>query len=314
MQLRPARGQLPVRRRAEDGRRPRRLQERRQGDRLAARRGAVVHREVQRARGQLVPHPLLVLGRRREPVPRSAAGTAARRCSSRSSPGSSQYTTELAYFFAPNVNSYKRYAHGSFAPTAMVWGEDNRTCAFRVVGHGKGMRLESRLPGGDCNPVPGLRRDHRDGHRGHRPRPRARAGVRRQRVRLRRPPRPRQPARGDPPAGGLRVRAPRVRRHRRRPLPQRRPARAAGVREPPSPTGSCTAPSSGCRPVRPRIGISAYWRAASWGPWTDMPACMVPQGYVEGVQRGRRPRAADPARPRSTPTTTRPACSRSSTG
>ena len=66
--------------------------------------------------------------------------------------GQLQYTTELAYLFAPNVNSYKRYAHGSFAPTAMVWGEDNRTCAFRVVGHGKGMRLESRLPGGDCNP------------------------------------------------------------------------------------------------------------------------------------------------------------------
>ncbi len=66
--------------------------------------------------------------------------------------GQLAFTTELAYLFAPNVNSYKRYAHGSFAPTAMVWGEDNRTCAFRVVGHGKGMRLESRLPGGDCNP------------------------------------------------------------------------------------------------------------------------------------------------------------------
>jgi glutamine synthetase len=66
--------------------------------------------------------------------------------------GQLAHTTELAYFFAPNVNSYKRYAHGSFAPTAMVWGEDNRTCAFRVVGHGKGMRLESRLAGGDCNP------------------------------------------------------------------------------------------------------------------------------------------------------------------
>jgi len=59
---------------------------------------------------------------------------------------------EVMPLFAPNVNSYKRYAHGSFAPTAMVWGEDNRTCAFRVVGHGKGMRLESRLAGGDCNP------------------------------------------------------------------------------------------------------------------------------------------------------------------
>jgi glutamine synthetase len=66
--------------------------------------------------------------------------------------GQLAHTRELAYFFAPNVNSYKRFAYGSFAPTAMAWGEDNRTCAFRVVGHGKGLRLESRLAGGDCNP------------------------------------------------------------------------------------------------------------------------------------------------------------------
>ena len=56
-------------------------------------------------------------------------------------------TRELAYFFAPNVNSYKRYAWGSFAPTTLVWGVDNRTCGFRVVGHGQGLRLESSLFG-----------------------------------------------------------------------------------------------------------------------------------------------------------------------
>jgi glutamine synthetase len=61
-------------------------------------------------------------------------------------------TRELAYFFAPNVNSYKRYAWGSFAPTTLVWGVDNRTCGFRVVGHGSGLRLESRIAGADCNP------------------------------------------------------------------------------------------------------------------------------------------------------------------
>jgi glutamine synthetase len=66
--------------------------------------------------------------------------------------GQLENTADLIYFFAPNVNSYKRYAYGSFAPTALEWGFDNRTCAFRVVGHGKGMRLESRLAGGDCNP------------------------------------------------------------------------------------------------------------------------------------------------------------------
>jgi glutamine synthetase len=59
---------------------------------------------------------------------------------------------ELTYFFAPNVNSYKRYAAGSFAPTAIAWGEDNRTCALRVVGHGESLRVENRVPGGDVNP------------------------------------------------------------------------------------------------------------------------------------------------------------------
>ena len=59
---------------------------------------------------------------------------------------------ELALFFAPNINSYKRYAAGSFAPTALAWGMDNRTCAFRVLGHGKSLRVENRLPGGDVNP------------------------------------------------------------------------------------------------------------------------------------------------------------------
>jgi len=59
---------------------------------------------------------------------------------------------ELAYFFAPNINSYKRYIAGSFAPTAMAWGHDNRTCGLRVVGHGQSLRVESRVPGGDVNP------------------------------------------------------------------------------------------------------------------------------------------------------------------
>jgi glutamine synthetase len=59
---------------------------------------------------------------------------------------------ELSYFYAPNINSYKRFQPGSFAPTAVAWGRDNRTCALRVVGHGVGLRLENRLPGGDVNP------------------------------------------------------------------------------------------------------------------------------------------------------------------
>jgi glutamine synthetase len=59
---------------------------------------------------------------------------------------------EFSYLFAPNVNSYKRYQPGTFAPTAVAWGPDNRTCALRVVGAGSGLRFENRLPGGDVNP------------------------------------------------------------------------------------------------------------------------------------------------------------------
>lgn len=59
---------------------------------------------------------------------------------------------EFSLFYAPNVNSYKRFVEGSFAPTAVAWGMDNRTCALRVVGHGPGLRVENRVPGGDVNP------------------------------------------------------------------------------------------------------------------------------------------------------------------
>jgi glutamine synthetase len=59
---------------------------------------------------------------------------------------------ELAIFFAPTINSYKRYAAGSWAPTTLAWGNDNRTCGFRVVGHGNARRVETRIPGGDVNP------------------------------------------------------------------------------------------------------------------------------------------------------------------
>src|SRR3954468_5432035 len=59
---------------------------------------------------------------------------------------------ELTLFYAPNINSYKRFASASFAPTAVAWGHDNRTCAVRVVGHGASRRLELRLPGADVNP------------------------------------------------------------------------------------------------------------------------------------------------------------------
>src|SRR5438876_684778 len=59
---------------------------------------------------------------------------------------------ELALFLAPTINSYKRYAAGSWAPTTLAWGHDNRTCGFRIVGHGPSKRVETRIPGGDVNP------------------------------------------------------------------------------------------------------------------------------------------------------------------
>lgn len=66
--------------------------------------------------------------------------------------GQLAYLREFTLFYAPQINSYKRYVEGSFAPTAIAWGMDNRTLSFRVVGHGAGMRVENRVPGGDVNP------------------------------------------------------------------------------------------------------------------------------------------------------------------
>jgi glutamine synthetase len=66
--------------------------------------------------------------------------------------GQLAHLEELTLFFAPQVNSYKRFVPGSFAPTAIAWGQDNRTCSMRVVGHGNSVRVENRLPGADVNP------------------------------------------------------------------------------------------------------------------------------------------------------------------
>ena len=63
---------------------------------------------------------------------------------------------EFTLLYAPNINSYKRFAKGSFAPTGIAWGVDNRTCALRVIGHGSSLRVENRVPGGDVNPYLGI--------------------------------------------------------------------------------------------------------------------------------------------------------------
>ena len=66
--------------------------------------------------------------------------------------GQLAHMPETTLLFAPNINSYKRFVPGSFAPTTVAWGRDNRTCSVRLVGHGHGLRMENRLPGGDINP------------------------------------------------------------------------------------------------------------------------------------------------------------------
>jgi glutamine synthetase len=62
------------------------------------------------------------------------------------------HVPELMVFYAPTVNSYKRYQSGSWAPTRLAWSHDNRTAGFRIVGRGNSLRIECRLPGADCNP------------------------------------------------------------------------------------------------------------------------------------------------------------------
>jgi glutamine synthetase len=63
---------------------------------------------------------------------------------------------DLALMIAPSINSYKRYAAESWAPTSISWGRDNRTCGFRIVGHGQSRRVECRIPGADMNPYLGI--------------------------------------------------------------------------------------------------------------------------------------------------------------
>jgi glutamine synthetase len=62
------------------------------------------------------------------------------------------HTPEMMVFYAPTVNSYKRYRSRSWAPTGLAWSYDNRTTSFRVVGEGPSLRIECRIPGADCNP------------------------------------------------------------------------------------------------------------------------------------------------------------------
>ena len=138
---------------------------------------------------------------------------------------------ELALFIAPFVNSYKRYAALSWAPVNVVWGRDNRTTGFRLVGHGNDLHVENRFPGGDMNAYltyaavigaglygieHGLELTPEYKGNGY-----VATGV---------PADAAGAVGGDRRAGALRGRARDLRRRRRRPLPERRPRRAGAVR------------------------------------------------------------------------------------
>ena len=104
-----------------------------------------LHGEVRRPRGQLVPHPHLAARRRRPARVLRRRTHGFSKVFEQFIAGLLATLRELTLFVAPNINSYKRFVPGSFAPTALAWGHDNRSCAFRVVGHGRG--AARRVPG-----------------------------------------------------------------------------------------------------------------------------------------------------------------------
>ena len=153
---------------------------------------------------------------------------------------------DLTLFLAPNVNSYKRFAVGSFAPTAVAWGVDNRTCALRVVGHGPSRRVECRLAGRRRQPVP---RDRRaDRRRPARRRPRARRSSRAFEGNAYLSDKPRVPTTLREASRAVRRepgRARGVRRRGRRRTTSTTRASSSTRSTRPSPTGSASAASSG---------------------------------------------------------------------
>ena len=127
-----------------------------QGNRRSAGQGDHLHGQV-----QLSAWPAV----RAISTIRCGAPTARRRCSTTRRPsthveagqqwaaGQLKYAKEFTWFLAPYINSYKRFQVGTFAPTKIMWSEDNRTAGFRLCGEGtKGIRMECRIGGADLNP------------------------------------------------------------------------------------------------------------------------------------------------------------------
>ena len=189
---------------------------------------------------------------------------------------------ELSLFYAPNVNSYKRFAKGSFAPTAVAWGNDNRTCSLRVVGHGQAKRFENRLPGADVNPYLAIEAMIASGLHGmdneleleslSPATPTSRASRRPdQHLRRARPVRREQGRpRGVRRRGGRPLSEPRPGRDRLRRISRHRLGQVQELREAVS---------------GPAVGICTAIELASWTVWREVAVTMAPRSYAAAVQR-----------------------------
>ena len=145
--------------------------------------------------------------------------------------GMMQLSRELAVFIAPFINSYKRYASLSWAPVNVVWGRDNRTTGFRLVGRGPALHVEDRFPGGDMNAYLTYAAMIGAGLYGIEHELTLDARVQGQRLPGDgRAAHAARAVRGDRRAGAVRGRGRDLRPGRRRPLPQRRPRRAGDLR------------------------------------------------------------------------------------
>ena len=204
---------------------------------------------------------------------------------------------ELTLFLAPNVNSYKRYAAGSFAPTAVAWGRDNRTCAFRVIGDGP--CAADRVPGAGRRRQPVPRpggADRRRAARGRR-RARARADARGQRLHVRQAARPVHAARGARAVRCLgRWRARRSARRSSR-TTSTTPTSSSRRSRPPSRTGSASGGSSGCEAGHRAVDGARASALGSVGRRRARARALV-LGPGPGGRRDRRAAAAGPERRR----------------
>ena len=231
VQLRAARDRLPLRRRADDRRQPRVYKTAAKEIAAPARQGHHLHGEVRRARGQLVPHPP-VAARHRTATSSSGTATSARRSTTTSSPACSRPWRDFTLLYAPNINSYKRFAAGLVRADRRSPGASTTAPArsgWSATAPAPGWR--TGCPGGDVNPYLALAAMLAGGLHGIENELAARGGARRQR--LRRPTSPQVPATlreardlfagsADRPRG--------LRRRGRRPLHQHGRRRAGGLR------------------------------------------------------------------------------------